>query len=789
MRRELKAWLRRAGATWSCSTAAPLDGVPPHVDPDRASTCRAASSPTGSATSRPTRTTLVVVNCAGRTRSILGAESLRRAGIPNQVVALRNGTMGWELAGLQCERGQRERFTPGAARAPPRLALARARGFAEASRRRRDRPARPRALRGGPDAHALCARRARPGRIRRRPPAGQPQRAGRAARAGDRRLDRRAQRPHRAARRRRRARPHGRRPGCGRWGTATCSWSRAGWTSCAAAPAAAPPALRSPDRRRRAGSSTRCRRRAGDRPRPQHRFPRRPYPGRGLGACARGWIALRDRLARRPARGPDLARRHAGPAGGGRGARPRPPRRSQVLAGGTAAWARRGQALLADRTDPPDEACVDFYLRPYDRNSGVEEAMRAYLVLGDRPACARSSATARCGSACLMPDLTAASAGAARAAALDLLLPPHCLTCDAAGRCAGPALRRLLPRRPPSSPSPCCARCGVPFAMPGRAGPIGAVPGLPRAPAALGRARARRCATTRRSRRILLPFKHGDRIEIAARAGAADGPRRGGAAARRPSCWCRCRCIAAGCSPAATTRRRCWPRRVARLSGRPAAAGRAAPHPRDPPLGANCPPRARGGGGGRLRASARPRRRASRAARAADRRRDDLRRHRRRVRRALLAAGRAAVDVLAAARVPIRAWRLTPACSAACVARAADPNICGRRRAADADDRNLHPALVPLLRPGAEAAAAQGRRLSGDRGAARHAASGRRRSRRSGGRTTRAADLHRRPHIGGSDDLWRSIAPASSTRCSPPDRSSMPGTLLPALPNSPSRPI
>ncbi|MFL2987888.1 MAG: rhodanese-like domain-containing protein [Candidatus Poriferisodalaceae bacterium] len=47
----------------------------------------------------------VVVNCAGRTRSILGAESLVRAGIPNDVVALENGTMGWELADLTLEHG------------------------------------------------------------------------------------------------------------------------------------------------------------------------------------------------------------------------------------------------------------------------------------------------------------------------------------------------------------------------------------------------------------------------------------------------------------------------------------------------------------------------------------------------------------------------------------------------------------------------------------------------------------------------------------------------------------
>jgi len=49
--------------------------------------------------------TLVVVNCAGRTRSIIGAQSLINAGIPNKVVALKNGTMGWHLAGLALEHG------------------------------------------------------------------------------------------------------------------------------------------------------------------------------------------------------------------------------------------------------------------------------------------------------------------------------------------------------------------------------------------------------------------------------------------------------------------------------------------------------------------------------------------------------------------------------------------------------------------------------------------------------------------------------------------------------------
>ncbi len=54
----------------------------------------------------PSPETTIVVNCAGRTRSIIGAQSLINAGVPNKVVALRNGTMGWHLAGLTCDSGK-----------------------------------------------------------------------------------------------------------------------------------------------------------------------------------------------------------------------------------------------------------------------------------------------------------------------------------------------------------------------------------------------------------------------------------------------------------------------------------------------------------------------------------------------------------------------------------------------------------------------------------------------------------------------------------------------------------
>ncbi|HEU5192647.1 MAG TPA: rhodanese-like domain-containing protein [Methylomirabilota bacterium] len=53
----------------------------------------------------------IIVHCGGRTRSYIGAESLRRMGLPNPIIALENGTMGWLLAGLELERGA-ERWAP-----------------------------------------------------------------------------------------------------------------------------------------------------------------------------------------------------------------------------------------------------------------------------------------------------------------------------------------------------------------------------------------------------------------------------------------------------------------------------------------------------------------------------------------------------------------------------------------------------------------------------------------------------------------------------------------------------
>jgi rhodanese-related sulfurtransferase len=53
----------------------------------------------------PDPDTTIIVNCAGRTRSIIGTQSLINAGVANKVLALRNGTIGWTLAKQSLEHG------------------------------------------------------------------------------------------------------------------------------------------------------------------------------------------------------------------------------------------------------------------------------------------------------------------------------------------------------------------------------------------------------------------------------------------------------------------------------------------------------------------------------------------------------------------------------------------------------------------------------------------------------------------------------------------------------------
>jgi rhodanese-related sulfurtransferase len=78
----------------------------------------------------PDPATRIIVNCAGRTRSIIGTQSLINAGVPNPVSALRNGTIGWTLAGQQLAHGQARSY-PAATDANRRQAALDARALAD----------------------------------------------------------------------------------------------------------------------------------------------------------------------------------------------------------------------------------------------------------------------------------------------------------------------------------------------------------------------------------------------------------------------------------------------------------------------------------------------------------------------------------------------------------------------------------------------------------------------------------------------------------------------------------
>ena len=54
--------------------------------------------------------TTIVINCAGRTRSIIGAQTLINLGIKNKILALENGTQGWYLADLQLDHGATRKY-------------------------------------------------------------------------------------------------------------------------------------------------------------------------------------------------------------------------------------------------------------------------------------------------------------------------------------------------------------------------------------------------------------------------------------------------------------------------------------------------------------------------------------------------------------------------------------------------------------------------------------------------------------------------------------------------------
>ena len=84
----------------------------------------------------PSPETMVIVNCGGRTRSIIGAQSLINAGVPNKVVSLKDGTMAWHLAGFEVVNG--------ATRRPPEVSPAGIEAAGRAAERVAERLAIPR---------------------------------------------------------------------------------------------------------------------------------------------------------------------------------------------------------------------------------------------------------------------------------------------------------------------------------------------------------------------------------------------------------------------------------------------------------------------------------------------------------------------------------------------------------------------------------------------------------------------------------------------------------------------
>jgi rhodanese-related sulfurtransferase len=322
----------------------------------------------------PDPDTLVVVNCAGRTRSIMGAESLRRAGIPNKVVALRNGTMGWELAGLTCEHGRPERFVPGTPRTAA-LALTRAMAFAGQSGVREISAAQLAEFEADKTRTLYV-------------------------------LDTRDPSEYRTGHRKGSYSAPG-----GQLVQGTDNWVAVRGARIVAVDDTGVRARMSAAWLRQMGhqdvfvadgalgaeTGTGLPDLAPKAPTIDVETLAKREPGTAIIDLARSidfraghiehaiW-GVRGRL------GPLVksltsARRIVLTSPDGAQARfahtevkAMTKADVRVLDGGTAAWRAAGHPVTANRADPPDDACIDFYLRAYDRNSGVEEAMNAYLT-------------------------------------------------------------------------------------------------------------------------------------------------------------------------------------------------------------------------------------------------------------------------------------------------------------------------------------------------------------------------------------------------------------------------
>jgi rhodanese-related sulfurtransferase len=320
--------------------------------------------------------TTVVVNCAGRTRSIMGAESLRQAGLANRVVALRNGTMGWELAGYRCDTGRDARYPDGTP-ADATESLARAKRFAAKHGVKTLDLAGLAALRGDASrttylldvrdpaefvaGHLVGSVSAPGGQLVQGTDGWVAVRNARIVLVDD--VGTRA------------AMTAGWLRQLGGWEVFVLEGGLAGRLETGLPPSLPPgtPKLAVGELAalvaEGAASVVDLQRSVA--------FRAGHVPGAIWGVRTRlARIAKRlpaDRRVVVVGPEPSLAALAVAEL---RGLVQAP---VAALEGGIDAWKAAGFPLEKNRADPPDEACVDFYLRPYDRNHGVEDAMRAYL--------------------------------------------------------------------------------------------------------------------------------------------------------------------------------------------------------------------------------------------------------------------------------------------------------------------------------------------------------------------------------------------------------------------------
>lgn len=99
---ELKAWMNQGRKMVLVDTRTPEEHAASTIPGSRSMPGGELAMRVPSLVDSPD--TPVVVHCAGRTRGIIGARTLARVGVQN-VYYLKNGTMGWVLAGLDLEKG------------------------------------------------------------------------------------------------------------------------------------------------------------------------------------------------------------------------------------------------------------------------------------------------------------------------------------------------------------------------------------------------------------------------------------------------------------------------------------------------------------------------------------------------------------------------------------------------------------------------------------------------------------------------------------------------------------